>query len=437
MGSNDHSLSPDQKKVYESIIDWTKTRHREDDVLTVGGFAGTGKSFLLSRFAAQTELFVAYACYTGRAASGLARKLRDAGVQTTLHVHPPNRDGSEQTDPEASLPYCSTIHGLIYRPIKDEDSGERTDWDLRQELDRRYDLIVIDEASMVNEEMEEELRSFGIPILAVGDHGQLEPVEGQSSLLIDPDLRLEKIHRQAESSPIIKLSRVVREEGRLDKTLAEPGRLVFYPYNMLEKVVGRACESPLDNTMLAFRNSTRTKINKAARKALRLKDDPKKGEPLIALSNYRPVYNGMRGILAEDAVHPNSLPEWMLRADIAFPEEGLSVRTYDICKAQLNREAKGKDRRGRKNSYKFSSKDDLREAGIKVLDFEDAGKLFDYGYALTVHKAQGSQFPHAIIAMDWALEERPDDPERKVDPRRLTYTAITRASERLSILSNL
>jgi exodeoxyribonuclease V len=434
---SEHPLSADQRKVYESILDWTKTRHRQSDVLTVGGFAGVGKSFLLSRFAAQTELFVAYACYTGRAASNLARKLKDAGVQTTLHVHPPNRDGSEKEDMEASLPYCSTIHGLIYRPIKDEDSGDRTGWDLRQELDRRYDLLVIDEASMVNEEMEEELRSFGIPILAVGDHGQLEPIEGKSSLLTNPDLRLEKIHRQAESSPIIKLSRVVREEGRLDKTLAERGRLAFYPYDMLDKIVGRACESPLDNTMLAFRNSTRTKINKTARKALRLHGSPKKGEPLIALSNYRPVYNGMRGILAEDAAQPNSLPEWMLRADISFPEEGLPRRTYDICKMQLNREAKGKDSHGRKNSYKFSSKEDLRAAGIKVEKFEDAGKLFDYGYALTVHKAQGSQFPHAIIAMDWILEERPNDPASKIDPRRLTYTAITRASERLSILTNL
>ena len=389
----------------------------------------TGKSTLISVLAAEMEPFAAYACLTGRAASGLAKKLRDVGIRTTNRVQPPNRDGSERTDAEASLPYCGTIHGLIYRPLKDETTQERIGWDLRQDLDRRYDLIVIDEASMVDEKMEEELRSFGIPILAVGDHGQLPPIEGKSSLLVRPHLRLEKIHRQAEGNPIIQLSRVIREEGRFDKNLEDGVRLAFRPYTMLDRAVQLSAGSPLENTFLAFRNSTRTKINKLARQKLRLSGPPKKGEPLISLANYPPVYNGMRGILAEDSARPDSLPEWMIRASIGFPEEDLSALTYDICGPQLHREGKKDKKTGQKQSYKFSRIDELRAAGVKVPSFEEAGKLFDYGYALTIHKAQGSQFPHVIVAMDWVL----GDPF--IDSMRLTYTAITRAQERLTILT--
>ncbi len=423
-------LSADQVPFYEAIFEWSK-RHatQKQQVLTAGGVAGSGKSTLLALFAAETDLFVAYACLTGRAASGLAKKLKDAGVRTTLRVHPPNRDGSDRTDHEASLPYCSTIHGLIYRPIKDTDTQERTGWELRQELDRRYDLIVIDEASMVDEKMEEALRSFGLPILAVGDHAQLPPIEGKSSLLVKPHLRLEKIHRQAESSPIIRLSRVIREEGRFDKSLEDGERLAFRPYSMLERAVELSARSPLENTFLSFRNSTRTKINKIARKKLRLTGNPKRGEPLIALQNYPPVYNGMRGLLTDDSAHPDSLPEWMLRTSIIFPEEDLSAQLFDICAPQLNREG-SKDKKGNRIPYKFSRLDELRSAGVKVRDFEEAGRLFDFGYALTVHKSQGSQFPHAIVAMDWIL----NDPF--VDGRRLAYTAVTRAQERLTILTN-
>ncbi len=70
---------------------------------------------------------------------------------------------------------------------------------------------------MVSEDIFRDLTSYGIDILAVGDHGQLPPIEGKFSLMSDPILRLEKIHRQAADNPIINLSMQIRENGKIPK----------------------------------------------------------------------------------------------------------------------------------------------------------------------------------------------------------------------------
>jgi MoxR-like ATPase len=74
-------LSPDQHRVYESMLDWVRTPN--SPLLTVGGYAGTGKSTLLGLFAAETDLRVAYICFTGRASSILGRKFQAGGVAVT------------------------------------------------------------------------------------------------------------------------------------------------------------------------------------------------------------------------------------------------------------------------------------------------------------------------------------------------------------------
>src|SRR5208282_6828508 len=87
-------------------------------------------------------------------------------------------------------------------------------------------LIIVDEASMVADDMVRDLQSFHVPILAVGDHGQLPPVGGVGSLMKNPMLRLEQIHRQAEGNPIIALSKMIREQGRIPDEL--PGDAVRF-----------------------------------------------------------------------------------------------------------------------------------------------------------------------------------------------------------------
>jgi exodeoxyribonuclease V len=390
----------------------------------------TGKSSILGVFAAETDLQVAYVSFTGRASSVLGRKLKACGAVTTDKTFTNSQRILEGRfghlfSEDATASFCGTLHRLLYRPLINEKTDELLGWSRRESLDRQYDLIVVDEASMISDEILLDLKTHQIPILAVGDHGQLPPVAASGDLMQNPMLRLEKIHRQAESNPIIALSKVIRETGQLDKSLADGKRIRFALKSDLQLVLEAAyeCDKPIDVGVLCWTNKVRVRLNGAARKAQGFTGPPRKGEVVICLRNKPPVYNGMRGLLMKDAVEwdskggPNfGLQPWHLNARIEFAEEGIEANDYTLCAPQFMRETSFKDL------------EELQARGISVERVSDAGSLFDFGYALTGHKAQGSQFDHVIIYLD-----RPQKPWDD-DYKRWIYTCCTRASERLTIL---
>jgi exodeoxyribonuclease-5 len=421
-------LSPDQRRVYGSMLDWIRTPN--SPLLTVGGVAGSGKSTLLSLFAHEMKnLRVAYICFTGRASSVLQRKFQSSGVLTTSRAC--TDDDSKLNGPwghlfyspgniEASYPFCGTIHRLLYRPFIDSVTEELLGWEKRTELDRNYDLVVLDEASMVDARIVADIQQHGVRILAVGDHGQLPPVMSEGSLVSRPMLRLEKIHRQAEGSPIIQLSRVLREDGRLARELADGDHLRFGSARDIThpSLAAMLTREKLDAAVLCWRNATRVHVNRTVRGHLGFAGKPPQaGEPLIALRNHAPVFNGMRGLLTEAATSPYKEEFWLMRAKIEFPDEGLPKATYEICRDQFHR------------ARPFESVEELERAGIKVHTMGQAGKLYDFGFAMTIHKSQGSQFKHAVVVVDWKQDYSNEN------TRRLAYTAATRASEKLTILT--
>jgi exodeoxyribonuclease V len=422
---NRSDLSPDQHRVYDSMLDWVRTP--ASSLLTIGGYAGTGKSTLLGLFAAETDLRIAYVCYTGRASSILGRKLQAGGVKITNRACTDDErklDGHwahlfySPGSPEASQPFCGTIHRLLYRPFIDSVTEELLGWEKREELDRNYDLVVIDEASMVTAGIVEDIQSHGVRIIAVGDHGQLPPVMSEGSLVSRPMLRLEKIHRQAEGSPIIQLSRILREEGRLARELADGVSLRFgstrdITHPSLATMLQR---EKLDAAVLCWRNATRVHVNRTVRGHLGFAGKaPQVGEPLIALRNYPPIYNGMRGLVTEEA---KPLEDWwLLKTKLEFPDEGLPPTEQEVCRDQFHR------------ARPFESVEELEKAKIKVYSMSGAGRLYDFGYAMTVHKSQGSQFKHAVVIADWRQDYSNEN------TRRLAYTAVTRASEKLTVLT--
>jgi len=421
-------LSPDQRRVYESMLDWVRTPN--SSLLTVGGYAGTGKTTVLSLFASEmSDLRIAYICFTGRASSILGRKLNASRTRTTSRActdDDSKLDGPwshlfySPGDTEANYPFCGTIHRLLYRPFIDSVTEELLGWEKRTELDRNYDLVVIDEASMVDTRIIEDIRNHGVRILAVGDHGQLPPVMSEGSLVSRPMLRLEKIHRQAEGNPIIQLSRILREEGRLATELDDGDHLRFGRKSDIThpRLAEMLAEKKLDAAVLCWRNATRVHVNRTVRGHLGFAGKPPQaGEPLIALRNHAPVFNGMRGLLTEAATSPYQEEFWLMRAKIEFPDEGLPEATYEICRDQFHR------------ARPFESVDELERAGIKVHTMGSAGRLYDFGYAMTIHKSQGSQFKHAVVVVDWKQDYSQEN------TRRLAYTAVTRASERLTVLT--
>jgi exodeoxyribonuclease V len=419
-------LSPDQAKIYNAAYEWVSDR--AGYLLTIGGFAGTGKSTLLGVLASawkQRGLLVAYVTFTGKASSVLARKLHACGVETSTKLLPSeNRRGSSSKfgeyflgAGERDMTFCGTVHRLIYRPIVNERTEEVEGYAERQTLDREYDLIVIDEASMIGGEMLEKLQKFSIPILAVGDHGQLPPVMDVSTLMVNPKLKLEKIHRQALGSPIIALSRSIREDRIMNRSLADGSALSFALKEDISEVVSNAfssAEKPIHVGIVCWTNRTRVKLNVMARKARGMTGPPQKGEVLICLRNQPPIYNGMRGVVTGET---RDRGDGTLSVQLAFPEEGFKSQRYNICAFQLNREKT------------FAGLDEVKTVMPHVKRMGEAGDFFDNGYAMTCHKSQGSSFDHCIVFADRPLNFQDED------FRRWAYTAVTRASRKLTVVT--
>ena len=434
-------LSKDQRAVYDAIRNWTAGDETPDEMranefgdpgggrahrlLKVGGLAGTGKTTLLSKFAAETNvLLVAYCAYTGRAASLLARKFKAFGVRSTSKTLLPEgmkpteralESCYEEDSPEMDMPFVGTIHRLLYRPVIDPVTEELKGWVKRRDLDRAYHLIVIDEASMVGDDILQDFQTHGVPILAVGDHGQLPPVMSTGGLMEKPDLTLEKIHRQAEGSDIIRLAHHVRSgESLASFKPSSRGAVTFARRAEVARVLEEALPGAgLDAAVICWTNRMRVKLNALSRAAVGLKGPPRKGDLVVALRNYPPICNGFRGVLLNDSA-PGQKP-WQLHLDVDFPDEGFKDKPM-VNAAQFNREKT------------FGSVDELRDRGIDVFTMSAVGHAYDFGFALTAHKMQGSGVPHAIVYID-----RHEDPSND-DWRRWAYTAATRASEKLTIL---
>lgn len=416
---NDYILSDEQKSILDKLLDWYRKVKPSDkkeppkkesglaieDILlphteipviekyiTLGGYAGTGKTTLLSHFRNTLDLEhgkikVAFCSYTGKATRVLQQKLfENNSVYSTDNI--------------------STIHGLIYSPVEN-NKDEIVGWEKREEIN--YDLIIIDEASMIDQNIWKDLLSYQIPIIAVGDHGQLPPINGSFNLMEKPQLKIEEIHRQAKDNPIIKISMQARLMGTVSikdygTGIRKISKSDLDTRDLVEDLLNAYNN---DTLVLCGYNHTRVKLNNYIRNLLGFYDpEPQVNDRVICLRNNheKKIYNGMLGNIYSIYTDPDD--DRFYKVEILMDGE---KDTYNgsILKAQFNQPPMNftKDRRLTLNS-----------------------DLFDFGYALTVHKAQGSQAKRVIL-----FEERFAKMDQKVWNRWL-YTAITRAEEELYII---
>jgi exodeoxyribonuclease-5 len=386
------TLSPDQRKVLREIWKWFVGKTSPS--LTFGGYAGTGKTTMLAFFrtALQQEfpkLKVALCSYTGKAARVLEHTLRKHQA-----YYPQDISG--------------TIHSLIYEPETDS-RGRVISWRKRKKL--VGNLIIVDEASMIDREIWADLRSFDIPILAVGDHGQLPPIHGDFNLMENPDLRLERIHRQAHGNPIIKLSAVVRGGRKIP--YGDFGAVKKFrkkeegTREIVEDILSDYTE---DLLALVGYNRSRVTLNQAIREIIGMEgNEPQIGDRIICLRNNhrKGIYNGMLGKIVAISPIDNKKGEELW---------------YDL-EAEMD---DGNHYQGKVLKKQFSLEKTLDR--LPGLSFRKIGDLFDFGYVLTVHKAQGSQARKVLL-----FEERfkhMDDAQW----HRWLYTAVTRAEEELVIV---
>ena len=254
-------------------------------------------------------------------------------------------------------------------------------------------LVILDECSMVGERMAEDLLSFGVRLLVLGDPAQLPPVKGTGYFIQgEPDNMLTEVHRQAKDNPIIDIATRVREGRRVE--LGDYGDT---------RVVSRveAQDALAHDQVLCGTNKKRQAINARHRHLdQRSGDFPNAGERLICLKNDRQLglLNGTMWECVQD-VRPPDPDEEQIYLRIA-PEEGGEPMGVPAEVSLFH--------------------DDM----VKP-DWRSRGQHFTYGYAVTVHKAQGSQWDNVLLFDDWPGAET---------HRNWLYTGVTRAAERLTLV---
>src|SRR5271170_373695 len=213
------TLTTEQQSKMDDILCWYVVA---DGPLTLGGYAGTGKTTLLGHLQQSLDAAsgfgrkprVVFASYTGKAVSVLRKKLPPGSEAMTLHrllYRPRQIEVCAYTSEPVERKYDS--NGQLVT-LCETHCDETESCEVKKKVDftpsafplEGIDLVVVDEASMVTEKIWADLTSHGVPILAVGDHGQLPPIRSDFDLMRKPDIRLEKILRQAADNPIIKMA---------------------------------------------------------------------------------------------------------------------------------------------------------------------------------------------------------------------------------------
>ena len=366
----------------------------------ISGYAGSGKSTLV-RFIIEAldvdENDICYCAFTGKAAEVLRKK------------------GNKNV--------C-TLHKLLYESIPKPTGG----FFRKPKLQLGYKVIVVDEVSMAPKTLIDLLFTHHVYVICLGDPGQLPPIDKNEDnhLLDHPHIFLDEIMRQAQESEIIQLTMKIRHQEPIDYFNGKEVKII--PYSELNTGVLQWGDQILTAT-----NAKRQAINNQMRQLLNYPDVPVDGDKVICLRNYwddfsregDPLINGTIGILK------NSFQTWrqippivrsnikkfdVLTSDLVIPDTNDVYNLVDMDHQMILTGNKCCDW---KLSYKLGR---LRSKYGEIVP-----KEFAYAYAITCHKAQGSEWNNVVV-----LEEQ--FPFDKNEHARWLYTACTRASEKLVLV---
>lgn len=346
--------------------------------MRVFGFAGTGKTTMAKEIAEGIAGDVLFMTFTGKAALVLRKK------------------GCEG---------ASTIHSAIYKPVEDPATGHT-------EFIRNPDspvgaaaLVVVDEVSMVGEDIGADLLSFGTKILVLGDPFQLPPISGEGFFTAQtPDVMLTEIHRQAADNPIIRISMDIREGRRL--SLGQYG----------DSIVARRLDVSKDwvrdqvlqaDQLLCGKNNTRQTFNRRARELKGIAGRPEAwmptlGDKLVCLKN-----NRLKGLL----------------------NGGLwEVEKVDVARDKFKMRVASLDDPGAIVPVDVETPREFFQGTEKEMDWRERKRAdeFTFGQAMTVHKSQGSQWDNVLLFDESHVFREHADKH--------LYTAVTRAAERVTVL---
>ncbi len=367
-------------------------KNSSEQVFQYAGFAGTGKSLVLSEIERRLKIprhRIATMAYTGAAAIVLRLK---------------------------GIINAGTIHSWLYKPVEDilldkygnyqiNDYFDRPKFTLRFEpkpLDN-IDLIALDEGSMIPYSMKSEIESRGIKIIVTGDLDQLPPIADKPAYLYDGKVYiLDEIMRHEMNSGKVYIADRIRRGLPVHKGFYGDVYVIDQDELTDEMVL-------YSDVVLSGKNSTREYVNNHIRELLGYNSDlPSFGERLICRKNNWKLEidgismaNGLRGTVVN---YPNIdgfdgknyildfKPDYM---SFFFPKLSCD---YKYLKAPY----------GNKDIIKY--------------DKFSTGEKMEYGYGLTVHLSQGSQFFNVVYIEEYLSKDI---------QVKLNNTAVTRAINNL------
>lgn len=364
----------------------------------ISGYAGTGKStlvaFVVDALGLDREDEVAYIAYTGKAAEVLRSK---------------------------SCPNAMTAHRLLYYS-KQMPNGKYI-YKPRTTLDKPYKLIVVDEISMLPAYMWELLLNHEVYILACGDPFQIPPInlKEDNHVLDNPHVFLDEVMRQAKESDIINVSMDIREGKKL-KPLKGNDIQIFHKKDLVDGMYFWA------DQIICSTNRTRRDINDYMRKSENRGKEPEVGDKIICLQNCwetlsdsqeNPLINGSIGYI--QAIYPTEKIYSLYGELITVPVLRLDLNTdldnYSYIYADYKSIIDGTPFFTPEQEYQIKKNKNNSSLPIP----------FNYGYAITGHRAQGVSWEKVLV-----IEE--SFPFKKEEHARWLYSVCTRGINRVTII---
>jgi exodeoxyribonuclease-5 len=450
------TLTPHQEDAVKEAKDWFAIHgDYKPDLYVIGvadspvfylaGFAGTGKSTILPVIIDALGLpmeLIRFCAPTGKAAKVMTEKLKAYGIDkraTTIHslIYRPHPLRAEVLDKmlrdlEAQrLSVMDAMHddGESQRSLERLAELDRTIGLVKHDLDKAFDntegpkfhlnvdsdirkarLVVVDEGSMVGLTAGDDLKSFGVPILVMGDPGQLPPVGEPPGLTGgDPDFFLSEIHRQAKDNPIIYLATEARE-GR---------SLKIGNYGDGVQVVSRANDNATydanrDAQIIVGTNKKRWMVTAKLRRELGFRSTgPCKDEPLIICKNSKNIPDLVNGSFVNCEHDAGDLEKGDTSIKLLVMDE------FGVQRSILAFQGLLEEHMAQKKGVSSAPKHLAFRARIE-------NEHVDFGWAITTHKAQGSQWEEVVLHDESGVFRE--------DAAKHLYTGITRAAKRLTVV---
>jgi ATP-dependent exoDNAse (exonuclease V) alpha subunit len=372
------TLSVHQQEVLERV---EKFRRSNKPYFYLAGFAGTGKTEIITRLGRDRD-DVRYVAFTGKAAS----VLRQRGATN-----------------------ATTIHSFLYGAptVLTHKYGQLLRWKRRPEK-INASLIVADECSMIDHKLAEDLIATGVKIVMTGEWMQLPPIKGEP-YFTRPDFVLTEIHRQAAGSQPLKLATAIREGKQIKPQRFDIDRIM-----------------DADIVICAF-EKTRRYLNQMIRRARGIKDnDPVVGDRVCCFRNNRDS-----GVLNGTLWSVENVEEFTDKVVTSNGTGGMRTETQYLYRLQLV------DDVGNTTTV-VVEEDYFYGADPRGVPYDGSGlDIFSFGYALTCHKSQGSEWDRVVVidqTRSYGFENIIGTLTLAEFRQRWLYTGITRAKEHVTLM---